>query len=723
MKLLVLAGFLYPVSQTFFVSWYTLLYEVPIAVVCLWAGVVWWLQAQGRRRSHTQVAAPHQAQQRRHRLPLATFLIVVICLMLHYGAFLWFASLVGASAESDIVRTLTTEAGALSFLLLPVLFLSGSDFTEWTEVLASQVASLLQRLRAPWVLAGLTGVAATAILLYRLVQRGTFAPLDIYAVLDVVSALLIGGLFALLLLGVLRLGRVAASSRTTVPVRGLVIASIVTMGILVGPGVLADVIVTTQPTVAPVVADFTVYKHTATSSSSASFSPTFSIAYPSPWTVVPSEPKDASDLLAVGFLGAGEASTPVMLVVALPAAAQDTSTSQSIRDVVEGYCSCSATLTGLGPHGDWGEEQAQTVETDQQGKRTARSGYIWWQMRNDTLWLVYGLADSAGLARYTAVFTSMVDSWRPDLLAVAPTVPDNLPPLVTTLENFDPNGILSLGLVPLLLGLFVGLPALIRGRRRPGALTVMGLFLVVYGLRSGFLFLPQLVALVGLPATHIQLGTLAGHPVVMTTLPSLNEAIVQIDVAIATLLALGWLALRRRVVAETLPLLGLLFTLNVGLQVLLWLDQLFQVTNRLSTRFSILAAVLVVGAFLWDLLTSGEQLTGHEHRGGSRLPRVLLYLGYNLLGFTVVLAIATLSVSSLPFDTGDWTETGLVSLGIPLLLTGFLLRVLYWRAIRQRPMMEQVAPVAADAALTISPSGIPALRRTDLSDGGAPIPH
>jgi hypothetical protein len=118
-----------------------------------------------------------------------------------------------------------------------------------------------------------------------------------------------------------------------------------------------------------------------------------------------------------------------------------------------------------------------------------------------------------------------------------------------------------------------------------------------------------------------------------------------------------------------------LLLLNVGLQIISWIDLAFSATDQPASQFTVAQGVLLVLAFLWDLLTSGEQVTNAHGRLTPRFARVLIYVGYSLLSFSEVLFFTTLRGSPFANSLSGWPDLGLTTLGPVLLLTVVLLRL------------------------------------------------
>ena len=73
----------------------------------------------------------------------------------------------------------------------------------------------------------------------------------------------------------------------------------------------------------------------------------------------------------------------------------------------------------------------------------------------------------------------------------------------------------------------------------------------------------------------------------------------------------------RRVRQSARPI-GLLIILMAGLQILSWVDLLFEKVSG-AEQLSIVAGVVLVMALLWELIASGEAVTNrHDRRGAAR---------------------------------------------------------------------------------------------------------
>jgi hypothetical protein len=233
---------------------------------------------------------------------------------------------------------------------------------------------------------------------------------------------------------------------------------------------------------------------------------------------------------------------------------------------------------------------------------------------------------------------------------------------VTFLINGSPVSILlGLALWPVL-----GIALVIRGRWRPGAASAAGLYLIVVGL--------SVIAFAGAigafgPSAAVALGG------------------VQLAVALFTLVALAWLALRGRLDAGRASVVARLFVLNGALLLIgilyVAVANAKVFVGTFSRGVGPFAAILIVLAFFWDFLTSGEEVTNVDGRRFPRHTRILLYAGYTMLVSTMVLFFGPVTPDTIigqpdlffVFNPDLWPRYGLLLLGVPLLVTNFVLGI------------------------------------------------
>lgn len=170
-------------------------------------------------------------------------------------------------------------------------------------------------------------------------------------------------------------------------------------------------------------------------------------------------------------------------------------------------------------------------------------------------------------------------------------------------------------------------------------------------------------------------------PALESRLPHLSLASLMAGAALATLLVLIWAAYRRRA-AQLQPLFAMLLALNVGLQVVAWIYDLYSQSSE--QPFTIAQAGVLLVALSWEVTMSGKAIT---NRGGAWFPRhsrVLLYFGYIMLTAAAILFFSSVRVQSTgtsvePIFEGEvWPQSGLLLLGPPLLFTVFVLRLVRW---------------------------------------------
>jgi hypothetical protein len=618
-------------------------------------------------------------------LPLVSFVVTLVALASHY-AILWYFDKQGGPGTAILPKFVDSEFEGYAFVLVPVLFLTGSDFAEWAEIAGGQLTDWLKRARSAWVLLTASALVAVGILIWRLLQRETFPFFDLAWVLDLAAVAVFGLLTALIYFIVARLGHLAVWPRVALPVWALILATVTFLLLQAGPtyvGYIGESIVPLSPEDS---VDYSVFHHQAQT-----FSPAFSLIYPSGWKKVVSEPqKSAAEGLVVVFLGTAEPGLHQFLVVEVPTSVLNGVDQYSIEQaVVTGACrnpKCSADLIQAPSHGSWFTQQTTVQDQDTHGHPVQLKGMAWERTQGDSTWVLYGAVESDQFKATLPIYTAMLDSWKPNLGAVVPRSPVDR--LVDFLINLDPTGILSFALLPLAVAILIGMPLLLRGRRRQGPLAVAGLFLTAFGLGEGLLFLPQILAYFGVPTSQVVLLTLNNDQVRLSNIPTLNLQVLQITAALFTLLLVGWLIVRKNVNSRAgRDLLAIALLLNTGLLGIELLDVIFTATDEIALRLTAAQGVLLILAFLWDLLTSGKQITNTEGRNSPRSARVLLYAGFSLLSCSQVLFFATLGGSAGQNVGGDWTDTGLTALGIPVLLTIIMMR---FARVGQQPTPPQV---------------------------------
>ena len=130
--------------------------------------------------------------------------------------------------------------------------------------------------------------------------------------------------------------------------------------------------------------------------------------------------------------------------------------------------------------------------------------------------------------------------------------------------------------------------------------------------------------------------------------------------------------------------ISLLITLTVSLELLTWIDLLFGKTTDTTGRVALFAAVVLVVVLVWELAASGEGLTNLHSSVFPRESRVMLYAGYVLLVSAAVLFYSSLhdaesaTLLRSQFDAEEWVREGILFLGVPLVITLFLIGLKRW---------------------------------------------
>src|SRR5581483_10199070 len=183
---------------------------------------------------------------------------------------------------------------------------------------------------------------------------------------------------------------------------------------------------------------------------------------------------------------------------------------------------------------------------------------------------------------------------------------------------------------------------LLRFRRRTSPVLQMGLLFVC---AFGLLYLLSQLRLVLEQVVDGSLGSLY----------SLRLPGIQAAVAVLTLawLAVVWVrslqARRGRTEGNTWAsskTLRTLLMLSAGLQLLLWIADLYQSASTVGARFSIAQGVVILLALLWELAVSGQAITNGHSSILPRTSRVLAFCGYIMLVATAVVFFSSLRVQA-----------------------------------------------------------------------------
>ncbi|HEX6548426.1 MAG TPA: hypothetical protein VF134_06770 [Candidatus Dormibacteraeota bacterium] len=578
------------------------------------------VQDRGARNEHTHY----------HRLRVGTFAILLAAVGLSYllpGV----TALLTGNAEA-IVPALVLEFTTLAILLTFVLVLAGVDFADMGESAGERLGVFARRIGGPKGLAAVTAVAALAILAGALVRAGWRMP----------EQLVVGVLLAATLYGLARLA-VRGGGPTRVPYLVLLVASAV-MFVL---QTIASEVALAQPEPAAEAAPaggFATYVQ--------SQPPVFSLRVPAGWKQASSRAPNGVEEVAFSDLESGNPA--LFYVISAPSALAGTPRAATDAWIAAGCPRCSAMLSPRPAAGGW---QVFGISIDLGNGGARLPGTAWFRIESGTSWLLYGLSPDYALPRNGPAFAAMVASWSPT------TTPQPLPGAAPGASHIS-RSLVAAGWLGVawfaLAAVAAGILALLRRRSgRPGIWPVLALYVAVTGALNFAFVLNDIAGLAGQdPAkvAHLGLGGLQG------------------SVAIGTLLYIGWLLFRRRP-AGAMPVLALLLTLNVGLQVVAWVVDIYSATQAVT--FSLAQGVLLVVAIAWDVTLSGSSTTNAHGRWFPRHARVLLFFGYELLTATCIVFYSSLrSTEKVPelFVSDLWPQSGAALLGAPLLLTAFVLR-------------------------------------------------
>lgn len=691
LRLVVLAAFIYLASQSVALS---LPLALPWALIFVWALV----------GSLAAMRATRVGRPIRRRWPAITFVFILAMLLLRYAyLFLLYTSSEGSLLRGTaFVMSMQGELAMMAFFLLPVVFLTGSDFAEASESGASLVALWLRSRSTrllPLGLALLTAVIAGV----ELARRGAFRPPYLLDLVNFAFVVGLGLVIVLLLWGLCWLGQVGQWRPTSVPSGAFVTLGLAVLVLPVSGGIVGAILLAVLPLHTPATVSYAVYQHSGR--------PTFSMAYPASWNPSLLDDQRPDGLFGLEVLPVDDTNYPSMLVFAIPSdwASKDNMTpQQEVVRVVNTFCnSCSPTLAAVPSSGGW-HVLSTSVPFTQQHENTPQRAEVWAQTRTDAIWVVMGTSPQTEFSTYQPIYAQSLQSWRPNLMATAPVVPRHDAPFIDFLFHPYPQGALSLAVLPVLLGLCVGLPLLARGREHGGTRAAAGLFFATAGICVLLLDYPSLCTLFHLKLSSVALFTIGAQQVTASSLPTLNRSTIQLLVAVGTLVALGWWTVRRVPHRRLAAYASALLIANLGLLLLNIIVIVLDKTNALTsgaTRTSTAVGVcLLIAAFLWDLLTSGASLRNRSSVAAPRYTRLLISCGYSMLATIIALFLTVIpSPETANIDLSNWPQLGIQFLGVPAVLVASMMALA--RARHAAPLAPYAAPTGASAAANSTASG------------------
>lgn len=643
-----------------------------LLVLWLWGGVLWLIEAR---------SGADRTLLRNGRLVASTFALVLALLTGYYA-------LLYAQNPATLADTVTGQLLLLLILLVPVLFLAGTDLAEMGETVSHQVARLLSRVRLFALLPLITVLVASGVAVYALMHLipGLDIAAPTFEVVPTLLLLLSLGVVALAVLaGMAALGRVSRwSPGQGVPLTVLLAALV--------PVVLMAVASSFLPSPGE---GFQIYRHEA-------HQPYFSLAYPANWTVYSEQDNAALGATNVFLTGGQDSILPgafLVYRVHVPGIGSSPPSPSDIDGFLQGDNQGNLGVLRQTFATQSNSPQQVTIQLNAAGRQdawyvraftasyattgTTFEGSAWVQVIGDDAYFLIGATPNGNFAAIQTASARMVASFRSDLSAAIPSDGPAVGPASGTTGL-----VIVLGLLPLALGVAVGLPLLLAGRRRQG-FGLAGLFFLIIGLEGAYAIGVDLLA---------RDSALEGDP--HLALHTFLLFIAFATVLVALLLAV--LPSGRRLVAGggAGRLLTVLLALNVGLLIIDWATAAFGGVTVSIERFTLAQVGLLVLASCWDLATSGARVTNVEGRVVPRAGRLLLYLGYTMIISTFVLFLASLYASSTSPATLSNTVSllstgGLYFLGVPLLVTSTVVGIANMGATNH--------PFAVPAAASVAP--------------------
>jgi hypothetical protein len=254
-----------------------------------------------------------------------------------------------------------------------------------------------------------------------------------------------------------------------------------------------------------------------------------------------------------------------------------------------------------------------------------------------------------------------------------------------------------IGLLVDVIGVTIGLMLLARGHLlRQAATGATGLFLLMVCLLVIVLNWHLVLTTLGLPDINLPLHLLAG---------------IRLLAALCVLGLVLWLSVQSRHLAAPRRLLAAALLLLAGLQIVNWSSDLALTQTAIGSLSTVAFAGVFLVAVLWDVLTSGDEITNGQSLAFPRNGRVLLYLGYTLIAESVLLYAASIQVpvtgalSADIFSTDTDATLGLLLLGLPLIGLNLAERLCTWMAL-QHPVRPVKQPSAGTLDTALLARGI-----------------
>lgn len=588
------------------------------------------------------------------RDPVKAAVVFASLIAIVYATFAW-----DASADTTFRLFsfgVADELMSVSFFLIPVLFLTGAEFAGWGEVIGDRVAYAAARVGGTRLLWLLAAAISVAVLVHVLIDEAVQIPSEI--------VLFAAG--ALLVVWRVRSARAAGGGLYEVPWLAMALVACAFIGIL-----LIEVYRTTPGRVRPPAhAGVTLrpYRHAAR--------PGFLIDVPSGWNV-----RAGQSLVAF----AGSAGS--FYVDAVPA--HEGPNEGLLPEVLSRLYPRLRERVGIG-HEDLGWRRSSFAV----GSNVR--GVAWERLIGASDWLLLGVASGAKLPTDQRLFGSMWRSFAANDQPGSPLVgAGQLAHRRLDPYRYDPVLVVPfLAWLGITVGLGLGLGRLRRVVSDPVALGAAFVF------AFGLLFL-----LSDLRQVLEELFDGRPGPLYSLRLPGIQAA-----VAVGTL---GLLVARGALDRERLTNL---VVLGGGLQVLVWISHLYKSAALVGSRLSVVQAVVLVLALLWELLVSGAGVMSGDTRPFPRSMRVMALCGYVMLVVTAVLFFSSLrdqgtgALLEPQFESEGWPALGILQLGVPALLFVVALRTTVFSPRGRPPERPPARPATPTAPTASPPAGPPAAR-------------
>jgi hypothetical protein len=625
-----------------------------------WAAVSWallggiWLVA-GLAHLYDLRARRRGEEHRTHltRLVLVTF-GSILALVGGLYAVAWLS--VRGSAPLLFTEIFTTQLTTVSVVLIPILLVAGVDFADFGELTSDFVSRTVARARrnAGWLLGAAVALGAAATVAW---QVWTFRS-DLRDLGQEVATACVALVLMALVMWAVRLRRSGRRFSEHVPYAAFAVLGVLSFTItylyLYLPASAAAGSRSTQD-LSRLDARLSPYNHET--------DPEFSVEHPQFWeTKVASEQPDGLTVVIVDGVNSGD---PAFLEVITAPQSQYKDTTAAVTSVLIGLSSPkgpfsgqTAYLAGSSQAKGWEVFDVRTVVRDS-GVRQLR-GKLWTRMDDGRAWVLFGFTFDKFWAYNEVGFDAVAESWQPKVRVEAPAATTKS----DGARDSDRALAVELGAVALIaLGLVVWARRR-QGPRSQGKVATAALY-------AGMV---AVLLVAAVPGPLLRVATGSSHGLV-----GLHIEGIQLFAGAAVLVWMAVLLARGRVGQSARPLVAA-GTLLLGLQIVAWIYGLFTASADASGRFSIAEAVILVLALMWDIAFSGETITNGGNRWIPRHARVSLYFGYVMLVVADILYFSSLRFPGgaqveAQFESDTWVQSGMIELGVPLLLTLFIVKM------------------------------------------------